>query len=177
MQLRSGTSQQAAAVAQASASEAVIKADICIIGAGSGGLSVAAAAAAFGRSVVLIERNNFGGEVLQSGCIPSRALAAVANRAHAMRSAGALGIDAREPEVDLRAVSAHVAGIMADINVSMDGSKINLFKNDIVPTPDTLLSEFEVADYTSYAEQTLVTWPSGVYITDEGKYAINSVSA
>ena len=92
-----------------------IAADICVIGAGPGGLAVATGAAAFGRSVVLIERNNFGGEVLHSGCIPSRALAAVANRAHAMRSAGALGIDARDPEIDLRAVSAHVAGVMAGV--------------------------------------------------------------
>ena len=69
-----------------------IAADICVIGAGPGGLAVATGAAAFGRSVVLIERNNFGGDVLHSGCIPSRALAAVANRAHAMRSAGALGL-------------------------------------------------------------------------------------
>jgi pyruvate/2-oxoglutarate dehydrogenase complex dihydrolipoamide dehydrogenase (E3) component len=92
-----------------------IAADICVIGAGPGGLAVATGAAAFGRSVVLIERNNFGGDVLHSGCIPSRALAAVANRAHAMRTASALGIDAREPEIDLRAVSAHVAGVMAGV--------------------------------------------------------------
>jgi pyruvate/2-oxoglutarate dehydrogenase complex dihydrolipoamide dehydrogenase (E3) component len=92
-----------------------IAADICVIGAGPGGLAVATGAAAFGRSVVLIERNNFGGDVLHSGCIPSRALAAVANRAQAMRSAGALGLDARDPEIDLRAVSAHVAGVIAGV--------------------------------------------------------------
>lgn len=92
-----------------------LEVDICVIGAGPGGLAVATGAAAFGRSVVVVERNKFGGEVLNSGCIPSRALAAVANRAHAMRSAGALGLDARDPEVDLRAVGAHVAGILEGV--------------------------------------------------------------
>ena len=69
-----------------------ISADLCVIGAGSGGLSVAAAAAAFGRSVVLIEKHKMGGDCLNYGCVPSKALIAAARRAHAMRTAGAFGI-------------------------------------------------------------------------------------
>ena len=46
--------------------------DLCVIGAGSGGLSVAAAAAAFGVSVVLIEKGKMGGECLNTGCVPSK---------------------------------------------------------------------------------------------------------
>ena len=49
--------------------------DICVIGAGSGGLSVAAAAAAFGVPVVLIEKRKMGGDCLNTGCVPSKALA------------------------------------------------------------------------------------------------------
>ena len=55
--------------------------DICVIGAGSGGLSVAAAAAAFGVSCVLIERHKMGGDCLNTGCVPSKALLAAAKRA------------------------------------------------------------------------------------------------
>ena len=50
--------------------------DICIIGAGAAGLSVAAAAAAFGVATVVIERNEMGGECLNRGCVHSKALIA-----------------------------------------------------------------------------------------------------
>jgi pyruvate/2-oxoglutarate dehydrogenase complex dihydrolipoamide dehydrogenase (E3) component len=92
-----------------------INADICIIGAGPGGLAVATGAAAFGRAVVLIERHKFGGGALNYGCIPARALAAVANRAYAMRSSEAFGISGREPEIDMRAVNAHVEEVLAGV--------------------------------------------------------------
>lgn len=90
-----------------------IATDICVIGAGPGGLAVATAAAAFGRSVVLIERHKVGGEALHYGCVPSRAMAAVANRAHDMRSAGIFGLIGRDPEADPRSVHAHVQSVIA----------------------------------------------------------------
>src|SRR5258707_7506822 len=68
--------------------------DICVIGAGSGGLSVAAAAAAFGVSVVLIEKDKMGGECLNTGCVPSKALIAAGKRAHALADARAFGVSA-----------------------------------------------------------------------------------
>jgi len=51
-----------------------IKTDICVIGAGSGGLSVASGAVQMGASVVLIEKGEMGGDCLNSGCVPSKAL-------------------------------------------------------------------------------------------------------
>ncbi len=57
--------------------------DICVIGAGSGGLSVAAAAAAFGVPVVLVEKGKMGGECLNTGCVPSKSLIAAASTASA----------------------------------------------------------------------------------------------
>lgn len=92
-----------------------ITADICVIGAGSGGLSVAAAAAAFGRSVVLIERHKMGGDCLNYGCVPSKALIAAGRRAQAMRSAAAFGIAGVDPEINPRAVHDHVQGVIAAI--------------------------------------------------------------
>ena len=85
-----------------------------MIGAGSGGLSVAAAAAAFGVPVVLIEKGKMGGDCLNFGCVPSKALIAAARRAHAARNAAALGIDA-EVKADFRRVHAHVHGVIAAI--------------------------------------------------------------
>jgi pyruvate/2-oxoglutarate dehydrogenase complex dihydrolipoamide dehydrogenase (E3) component len=92
-----------------------ISADLCVIGAGSGGLSVAAAAAAFGRKVVLIERRKMGGDCLNYGCVPSKALLAAGKRAHAMRTASQFGIANVEPQIDPRAVHDHVHGVIAAI--------------------------------------------------------------
>jgi pyruvate/2-oxoglutarate dehydrogenase complex dihydrolipoamide dehydrogenase (E3) component len=92
-----------------------ISADFCIIGAGSGGLSLAAAAAAFGQKVVLIEKHKMGGDCLNYGCVPSKALIAAGKRANAMRTAGKFGIAPIEPRVDPRAVHDHVKGVIAAI--------------------------------------------------------------
>jgi pyruvate/2-oxoglutarate dehydrogenase complex dihydrolipoamide dehydrogenase (E3) component len=92
-----------------------IKVDICVIGAGSGGLSVAAAAAAFGQKVVLIEKHKMGGDCLNYGCVPSKALIAAGKRAQAMRTAGKFGIVPIEPRIDARAVHEHVKGVIAAI--------------------------------------------------------------
>ena len=57
-----------------------IRADLCVIGAGSGGLSIAAGAVQMGASVILIEQSRMGGECLNTGCVPSKALLAAAGR-------------------------------------------------------------------------------------------------
>ena len=51
-----------------------LTADLCVIGAGSGGLSVAAGAAQMGADVVLVEKGKMGGDCLNYGCVPSKAL-------------------------------------------------------------------------------------------------------
>lgn len=89
--------------------------DLCVIGAGSGGLSVAAAAAAFGEKVVLIERHKMGGDCLNYGCVPSKAMIAAGKRAHWMRNSGPFGIRPVTPEIDHRAVHDHVKSVIAAI--------------------------------------------------------------
>ena len=89
--------------------------DICVIGGGSGGLSVAAAAAAFGVKVVLVEKGKMGGDCLNYGCVPSKALVAAARQAQAMRSGEKFGIANAEPDIDFKAVMAHVRGVIANI--------------------------------------------------------------
>jgi pyruvate/2-oxoglutarate dehydrogenase complex dihydrolipoamide dehydrogenase (E3) component len=92
-----------------------LSADICIIGAGSGGLSVAAAAAQLGSSVILIEKHKMGGDCLNYGCVPSKALIASGKRAHTMRTSGAFGIAPVAPAIDPAAVNDHVRGVIAAI--------------------------------------------------------------
>src|SRR3954451_25097421 len=93
----------------------VLNPDICIIGAGSGGLSVAAAAAGFGVSVVLIERGRMGGDCLNYGCVPSKALIAAANRADAIRTAAPFGLKVQRPTVEFHRVQDHVQQVIATI--------------------------------------------------------------
>jgi len=85
-----------------------IKTDICIIGAGSGGLSVAAGATQLGLSTVLLERAEMGGDCLNTGCVPSKALLAAGKRAQMHRKDDIKGIKAHEPEIDFSAVKDHV---------------------------------------------------------------------
>ncbi|MHA1537652.1 MAG: dihydrolipoyl dehydrogenase family protein [Alphaproteobacteria bacterium] len=92
-----------------------ITTDLCIIGAGSGGLSVAAGAAQMGVRVVLIEAHKMGGDCLNYGCVPSKALIAAAKAAQGHRSTAPLGIAGHEPEVDYGAVMDHVRRTIAAI--------------------------------------------------------------
>ena len=90
----------------------VLTPDICVIGGGSGGLSVAAAAAAFGVPVVLVEGGKMGGDCLNYGCVPSKALIAAGKTAETMRHAAAFGIKSVEPEVNFRDVRDHVHSVI-----------------------------------------------------------------
>ena len=91
-----------------------IDTDICVIGAGSGGLSVAAGAVQMGARVVLIEAGEMGGDCLNAGCVPSKALIAAAKAAEAQRR-GFLGVASVEPVVDFGEVKDHVAAVIAQI--------------------------------------------------------------
>jgi pyruvate/2-oxoglutarate dehydrogenase complex dihydrolipoamide dehydrogenase (E3) component len=93
----------------------VLTPDICVIGAGSGGLSVAAAAAAFGVDVVLIEKGKMGGDCLNYGCVPSKALIASAKAAHHAAHSTALGVSVPSVDVDFQAVHDHVHGVIGAI--------------------------------------------------------------
>lgn len=64
-----------------------IRADLCVIGAGSAGLSLAAGAVQMGASVILIEQSRMGGECLNTGCVPSKALLAAAARGEGFTAA------------------------------------------------------------------------------------------
>ncbi len=92
-----------------------IKADICVIGAGSGGLSVAAAAAAFGVSVVLIEKGKLGGDCLNTGCVPSKSLIAAAKHARAVARGRSFGVCAPSLDIDFGQVHEHVRGVITAI--------------------------------------------------------------
>lgn len=89
--------------------------DICVIGAGSGGLSVAAGAVQMGARVVLVEGDRMGGDCLNAGCVPSKALIASAGVAEALRGAWGYGVHTGAVEVDFPAVMARVQAVIGTI--------------------------------------------------------------
>jgi len=89
--------------------------DICIIGGGSGGLSLAAGAVQMGAKVVLFEGHRMGGDCLNYGCVPSKAMLAAAKAAKLARGNPQMGIGGTEPEVDFAAVKDHIAAVIAEI--------------------------------------------------------------
>lgn len=89
--------------------------DVCVIGAGSAGLTAASIAAQLGARVALIERGEMGGECLNTGCVPSKALLAAAKTAHGIRGSARFGIESGEPRVDFGAVHRHVHEVIAKI--------------------------------------------------------------
>ena len=129
----------------------ILTPDICVIGGGSGGLSVAAAAASFGVRVVLVERGRMGGDCLNYGCVPSKALIAAAKQAHIMRNGAAFGIADVEPEIDYRAVHRHVHEVIAAIapNDSVErftalGVRVIQAEGRFVDRRTLLAGEFEI---------------------------------
>ncbi len=93
----------------------ILKPDLCIIGAGSGGLSVAAGAVQMGASVVLIEGHKMGGDCLNYGCVPSKALIAAAKQAHLLAHGEKFGVANRRASIDYQKVHDHVHGVIAAI--------------------------------------------------------------
>lgn len=89
--------------------------DLCILGAGSAGLSAAAGAVQMGASVVLIEGGKMGGDCLNFGCVPSKSLIAAARHAHAMTTGAEFGVSPVAPQIDFAAAKDHVARVIAGI--------------------------------------------------------------
>ena len=92
-----------------------IKVDLLVIGAGSGGLVLASGAVQLGANVVLVEGDRMGGDCLNYGCVPSKALLAAANTAHQVNHSDKFGIKAEIVSSNYADVMAYVAKKIAAI--------------------------------------------------------------
>ena len=92
-----------------------IKTDVLVIGAGSGGLSVAAGASQMGADVVLLEGHEMGGDCLNFGCVPSKALIATGKAAYGQLHSAQFGVADGVGAVDYAAAKDHVADVIATI--------------------------------------------------------------
>ncbi|RAH38946.1 FAD-dependent oxidoreductase [Halomonas sp. SL1] len=89
--------------------------DIVVIGGGSAGLVASYIAAAVKARVALVERDRLGGDCLNTGCVPSKALIRAARAAEEVRRAPRYGVEAGKPRVDFAAVMGHVRGAIREI--------------------------------------------------------------
>jgi pyruvate/2-oxoglutarate dehydrogenase complex dihydrolipoamide dehydrogenase (E3) component len=92
-----------------------IKTQVCVIGAGPGGLSVAAGTSQLGMDTFLIEKARMGGDCLNTGCVPSKALLAAAKHAHEQRSNKLPGIAPVNQDINFEAVKDHVRNVIQSI--------------------------------------------------------------
>ncbi len=121
-----------------------ITTDICIIGAGSGGLSLAAGAVQMGASVVLLEGHKMGGDCLNYGCVPSKALIAAARHAHAMETGGPFGVKPVRPKVNYAATKDHVAKVIATIEPNDSQERFEGLGVKVIPEFGEFLSPTQV---------------------------------
>ncbi len=118
--------------------------DICVIGGGSGGLVMAAGASQMGAKVALIEADKMGGDCLNYGCVPSKALIAAAHSAQAMRTSGRFGVKGVEPEVDMSGVAAHIREVIETIAPNDSVERFTGLGVDVFEGRGELLSRREV---------------------------------
>ena len=143
-----------------------IKTDVLVIGAGSGGLSVAAGASQMGASVVLLEGHKMGGDCLNYGCVPSKALLAAGKQAHAMQEGEKFGVASVKPEVDFAAAKDHVAKVIATIEPNDSVERFEGFGVNVIQEYGRFISPTEVqaGDTVIEARRIVIATGSGPFV-------------
>ena len=143
-----------------------IKTDVCIIGAGSGGLSIAAGASQMGASVVLLEGHKMGGDCLNYGCVPSKALIAAGKQAYAMANTGDLGVTAVKPKIDYAAAKDHVRKVIETIKPVDSQERFEGFGVNVIREFGKFISKTEVqaGDTIIEARRFIVATGSGPFV-------------
>ncbi len=119
--------------------------NVVVIGAGTAGLVTAAGTAGLGGRVALIERNKMGGDCLNFGCVPSKALISSARALHTIGRAAAWGIDAAAPEIDFKRIVERVRERRAKIAPNDSQERFESLGVDVFRGEARFLSAQEVA--------------------------------
>jgi pyruvate/2-oxoglutarate dehydrogenase complex dihydrolipoamide dehydrogenase (E3) component len=118
--------------------------NVVVIGGGTAGLVTAAATAALGGRVALVERGRMGGDCLNTGCVPSKALISSARLAARIRRSAEWGLEPLEPRLDLPRVLASMRERRARIAPHDSQERFEGLGVDVVRAPATFLSPHEV---------------------------------
>ena len=90
--------------------------NLVVVGAGTAGLVTAAGAAGLGAKVALVERGLMGGDCLNVGCVPSKAIISAARRAAAVRDAKSFGVHTNDARIDFAEVMQRMRQLRASIS-------------------------------------------------------------
>jgi pyruvate/2-oxoglutarate dehydrogenase complex dihydrolipoamide dehydrogenase (E3) component/uncharacterized membrane protein YdjX (TVP38/TMEM64 family) len=119
--------------------------NLLVIGAGSGGLVSALIAAAVKSKVTLVEGHKMGGDCLNFGCVPSKALIRSARLAHHIKHADQFGVRNAQGTVDFKAVMQRVHGVIKAIEPHDSVERFTGLGVDVVKGYATLKSPWEVS--------------------------------
>jgi pyruvate/2-oxoglutarate dehydrogenase complex dihydrolipoamide dehydrogenase (E3) component len=122
----------------------LVTADLCVLGAGSGGLVVTAGAAQLGFKTVLLEPNRMGGDCLNFGCVPSKALLATAKRMKASGENAKFGLKGALPEVDFVAVMDRVQRVIAAIEPNDSQARFEGLGAQVIRAPGRFVGPAEI---------------------------------
>ncbi len=131
--------------------------NLVVIGAGAGGLVSAYIAAAVKAQVTLVEQHLMGGDCLNFGCVPSKALIRSAKLAHEIKQADALGLRDASAKVDFAAVMARIQRVIADIEPHDSVARYTALGVDVVQGRARITSPWSVEITTPQGVQTLTT--------------------
>ncbi|MDA7423099.1 dihydrolipoyl dehydrogenase family protein [Thalassococcus lentus] len=143
-----------------------IKTDLLIIGAGSGGLSVAAGASQMGADVVMLEGHKMGGDCLNYGCVPSKALIASGKTAYTMSHAAPYGVGDVVPQVDYAAAKDHVGDVIDTIAPVDSQERFEGFGVRVIREFGRFVSETEVeaGNYRISARRIVIATGSSPFV-------------
>lgn len=147
-------------------SKTTLKPDLCIIGGGSGGLSVASAAAQMGVDVVLIEKAKMGGDCLNYGCVPSKSLLSVAKYVHAHDAAAPYLNNFSPADVNYDAAKQHVADVIATIAPHDSVERFEGLGVKVIEAGATFIDNniVEAGEYTIKARRFIIATGSSAFI-------------
>ncbi|MBT2786891.1 MULTISPECIES: bifunctional TVP38/TMEM64 family protein/FAD-dependent oxidoreductase [unclassified Halomonas] len=118
--------------------------DIVVIGGGSAGLVTSYIASAVKAKVALVEKHKMGGDCLNTGCVPSKALIRAARAAHEIRTAHRFGVTASEPQIDFAKVMGHVKQAISAIEPHDSVERYNGLGVEVYQDHAKLTSPWEV---------------------------------
>ena len=118
--------------------------NLIVIGAGAGGLVASYIAAIVKAKVALIEKDKMGGDCLNTGCVPSKALIRSAQVAHTARNASEYGVNVSTPEIDFPKVMERIRQVIGKIEPNDSPERYTELGVDCIKGDPKILTPYEV---------------------------------